>query len=726
MLHKNIQKILLSITLLLTIILVGFAFWIYQLDQEIVSRLASKRFLTPTEYYSAPEEFIVDMQIQESQLKDTLKRLKFRQRQIDQRFLPQDFMWEYGFENCQNILQVEIPTETQSCLIWQNSDAVSKQALLMNVENRVLQILSGTPLVSQTSAKLEAELFAQYLGTEPIFQRITALGDMPPACLNAVLSIEDNQFLEHAGISPTGILRAVVVNLIKGRASQGGSTITQQLVKNYFLTSEKTLKRKLIEFFMSIILEMRATKDEILETYLNIIYLGQDGAFQVRGYGAAAEYYFAKDLPQLELSECALLAAIVNSPGRYNPFTKPENALQRRELVLKKMLEYNRIAEAELTEANQKPLPQKNKINLSETAPYFIDAVQKQATEIGLDLSEKKIFTTLNLQAQVAAQRAVQSHLDYLEKNNKAIIKIKSQKHNLEGMLLSANPTTGHVMAVVGGRSFKMTQFNRAVDGHRQIGSIMKPMVFLTALNSETPEGELYQPDTLIRDEKFVHKFDRQNWSPENYNKEFLGDVTLSYALSHSLNAATAKLALDIGLDKVINTAELLGVTSTLKPLPSISLGSFELYPTEVLKMYSTLVQNGIRHELTFIDQVEDQQGQKLFQFKNTAEQTFPQEPTHKLVQILEKTNLEGTGASVTRSGFAHPSAGKTGTTSDNKDSWYAGFTQHHVAVVWVGYDKNISNGLTGASGALPIWIQYMKEFAAKYPPTPFILENSN
>lgn len=705
--------------ILLIIVLIATTVWFIKLDSEVTVRLQNKRILTPTTYYSAPSIYFTQMRLPITELKSQLIQLKMRERTAEEKLFAGDFKI-LDLPACSAELSIELPPETSTCVVWQNHKDEFYQAMILDPEFTIVKTFKGLPWVESEDSELEAQLLAQYADKEPIFQSEFSLGQIPPHCLNAILSVEDKQFLSHMGVNPKGIMRALFVNLTTGRASQGGSTITQQTVKNYFLTSEKTLKRKVKEFAMSLILEARATKDDILETYLNIIYMGQSGPFQIRGYGAASEYYFSKNLSDLNLSECSLLAAIVNSPGLYNPYKKPENATKRQKLVLQLMQDQNYISETEKIEAEQQKLPTLNSINLSETAPYFIDAVRKQAQQEGIDVNEKNIYTTLDLKAQSAAQKAVQSHLQNLETKNTLIKNNKDKKLSLEALFLSVQPKKGWITSAVGGRNFKMTQYNRVTDSHRQVGSIMKPLVYLAALGEVSPQGEVYNPNTILKDEKFTYSYEGQKWTPSNYDKKFNGDVPMHIALKNSLNVATSRLALDIGLDKILDLAQKIGIQSNLKKVPSLSLGAFELYPLEVLEIYTTLSQLGRAEKLSFIREVQDPNGNSIWKYEPQPKQILEADKVAELVGMLKQTNISGTAMYVSKSGFTHPSAGKTGTTSDYKDSWYAGMTPYQVAISWVGYDNNTPHKLTGASGALPIWIEFMKNYSSQFPANDF------
>ena len=601
------------------------------------------------------------------------------------------------------------------------TDLEAVKIIAFNSSDEVIGVFLGSTPKAVTSLEIEPELFASYFGDSPTLRTVVPLGTAPTMCLNALLAIEDSQFLEHSGVSFTGLLRAFLANLRYGRAAQGGSTITQQLVKNYFLNDKKTLARKLTEIAMAFLVEQHESKDQILETYINLIYMGQNGPFQVRGFAAAANHYFGKNLSDLNLDQCALLAAVLNSPGMYNPFIHPEAATKRRDRVIERMSELKMISEAESKSAKAAALPARPQRDLTEPAPYFVQAVRSFIEDNSIDSSEGlRVYTTLNLRAQEAAMQAVRSGIDRLETNYKLLQKLKAQKKSLEAVLISADPFTGGVQALVGGRGYAISQFNRATDSHRQVGSVMKPFVYLTALEHKQESGEPYTPVSIIKDEATTHKFDGQTWTPHNYEGSYEGPVPMYFALKESLNAATVNLGMNVGIDNIIDTARRMGIRSNLKPLPSLTLGAFELTPMEVLEAYTSISRMGNHTALTLVHEIQDLSGKKLYTFEQKPEQVAAAESTAELVSMMKQTLLSGTARGARLAGFTNPSAGKTGTTNDKKDAWFVGFTPYHTALVWVGYDDNSPHGLTGATGAVPIWTNYMKSFSA-YAPRDFV-----
>lgn len=723
---KNIF-LLFTIFVTLTIItLVGaISYAFFTLEDDMNQKLEAKRILLPTEYYAAPYRFHTPSLQTVDKSERILKNQNYRTRDWQQRLLPGDYLKANAAE-CRALYRIGEEIAFSSCLAFVKLDVDPNQSqndiriLLFDTEGKIQQILKAFPLETLTEIQLEPSLVAQYVGADPIMQEDSPLGKTPPFCSNGVMAIEDPRFLEHKGVNYKGIFRALIKNITSGRAAQGGSTITQQLVKNYFLTSEKTIKRKMQEFVMAYMLESRFSKDQILETYLNIIYMGQNGPFQVRGFGAAAKFYFAKDISALNLSECSLLAAIVNSPGLFNPFKQPIRAFNRRNLVLDKMVEHEYISAAEAENAKKEPLPTSQPRLATETAPYYLDAVRKQLVDLNIESVGAKIYTAMDLESQQFAQEALKGHLEKLEAQNKLVKAQKEKGQTLEGAILSADSATGLIQVAVGGRNYRLTQFNRAIEGHRQVGSTMKPFVYLTALQSKDKDGKEFTPISPVKDETFTIKYEGQTWSPKNYGNEYFGTVPMFFALKSSLNASTASLGLEVGLDKIIEVTRSLGVTSELKAFPSVTLGAFELYPKEVLQAYISLSRMGQKPDLSFVQRVINSKGEEVFKFTPRSEQVQDPIAVASLVSMMKQTILSGTARYVSASGFTRPAAGKTGTTSDSRDVWFSGFTPFRTTIVWIGYDTSTQNKLTGSSGAVPIWTDFMKRATAEDPESDF------
>lgn len=706
----------------------------FQLQSEMNSKLATKSFLQPTEYYVHRGVFREGTRLSFDQLKGELLREGFRERSHDQQLFEKDFA-SFSPEVCSRLIGegALTPEKSSSGFISQlftshpERPAISS-CLAVNApknaffESRNLwfvfteenSILRGIFEGAQSPTKkawtsLGVEPVAQYLGNEPISQEVVDLGQIPVACLQGVLAIEDREFLEHKGFSLWNIFRAGVTSTLgyfRGRRAHGGSTITQQLVKNYFLTHERTLERKYKELLLSIALERRLSKDEILNLYLNVIYMGQNGPFQVRGFAAASKFYFDQPISSLNLPQCAFLAAVLNSPGLFNPWSKHERALSRRNLVLEKMLEVGQISKEEKEAAVSTPLVVVRKNEPFETAPYFLEGAREQLQKLGLDVQNKRILTTLDLTEQRVAQDSMTQRLSLLEKDVKKVSQLAKQGKNLEAVIL-ASDNNGRITTHIGGRSFRSTQFNRALKAHRQVGSLFKPLVYLKAL-----ELGSWNSFSLLKNESIEMKVSGRNWKPQNYDRKTSDPLPLYLALANSLNLPVVHLTNEIGAESVIELAQSFGVESILTPVPSLALGSFELYPYEVLKIYLGFANLGFTPELTWIDRVQNAEGETLYEFHESYIDSASKESTSKLVSILATVPRIGT-AKVLK-GLTNTSiefAGKTGTTNDYKDSWFVGFTPRKTALVWVGYDDNSVSGLTGASGAAPLWGEFMKSY---------------
>jgi penicillin-binding protein 1B len=727
---RALQILLLVFVSVSTVAGVAIGIWLFRMDRNIKERFAQKRFAPPVEFYSAAERVRAGTSYPPGFFQSFLNDKNYRRRDFGQPIQARDYSVWTG-DQCRALLGPALSDDAseatrsaepvERCVAFKAAESDPTNIIALASDGTVVDVFSGaTPRRTET-VRIEPELFAQYYGESPTLRKVVQLGETPTACLNALIAIEDSQFLEHPGVSFTGLARAFVVNLRSGRRAQGGSTITQQLVKNYFLTEERTLRRKLTEIPMAFLVERHASKDDILETYINLIYMGQNGPFQVRGFGAASEHYFNKPLSDLTVDQCALLAAVLNSPGLYNPFKSPERAMKRRSLVLDRMVDLKLLDPQQATQAKNTPLPARPQRTMTEPAPYFVQAVRRELDNRNIDESEGlRVYTTLNLRAQEAAQQAIRAGLERLEKNHSLIQKLKAEGKNLEAILLSADPATGEIQALVGGRGFLATQFNRAIDSRRQVGSVMKPFVYLAAFESLAPDGKPYSPLTVLRDEATTHKFEGQTWTPRNYDGNYQGEVPLFWSLKESLNASTVNLGMSVGLSNIIDVSRRLGIHSKITPLPSLTLGAFELSPLEVLEAYSALARLGVRNRLSLIDRVESTGGEVLYRFSPENETVVAPEAVAELVGVLKQTMITGTGRSARAAGFAHPSAGKTGTTNDKKDAWFVGFTPYHAALTWVGYDDNTSHNLTGASGAVPIWTSYMKSYASAFPPNDF------
>lgn len=529
------------------------------------------------------------------------------------------------------------------------------------------------------------------------------LDQMPDHFQSALLNIEDRDFSEHWGIAPLSIMRALWANMRAGHVVQGGSTLTQQLVKNLYLSRKQTLVRKGNEALMAMLLELHYDKKEILEAYLNEVYLGQAGTRSIHGFGLASQFYFGESFSDLDLHEVALLVAIIKGPSYYDPRRHPERVLARRNLVMDKLLQSGKVDRALVEKERQRDLDVVDKPSWSSARyPAYLDLVRRHlAREYkDEDLQSKglRIFTTLDPTIQKVTETAVENTLKRIEKTR--------VNKPLEAAAVVTARDSGEVLALVGGQDTQFAGFNRAVDAKRPIGSLIKPFTYLTALS----DPDRYTLITPVKDEPFSLVFDDgRRWEPQNYEKEAHGEVPLHEALTHSYNLATVRVGLDMGVDSVIDTLTRLGASRPIPEYPSMLLGAVALSPVEVASLYQGLATSGFNTPLRTIRDVTDAQGKSLSRYGLAVDQVVDPAAVHLVQYAMQEVMREGTGKSAYRylpGGLSL--AGKTGTTNDGRDSWFAGFSGDLVAVTWVGRDDNGPTNLTGATGALPVWANVM------------------
>ncbi len=564
--------------------------------------------------------------------------------------------------------------------------------------------------------ELEPVEIARLFGPARESRLLINIKQAPASLVEGILAIEDHRFYQHGGVDWWGIARALWADLMAGRVVQGGSTITQQLVKNYFLEPERSIKRKLQELCMALVLEALYKKREILEMYMNEIYLGQRGSIAIHGMGEAAKYFFGRNVEDLTLAESATLAGIIRAPNNYSPFHEPEACRERRNTVLKRMLDLGKIDPQEYEKARWEPLGlAANSLALS-TGLYFVDYVRRQLQELYapevLESQGLNIYTTLHPEMALAAELAINEVMDELEKKVRKGTS-ENPDRNLQVALVAVQPKTGAVLTLVGGRDYRESNFNRALLAYRQPGSAIKPFVFLSALDQ-------YTPVTRLQDEPAAYLVDGHKWVPHNYDNKYHGSVTVRAALEESLNAATVQLAMGLGLDKVIETLRNLGIHSTLQPFPSIALGAFELSPVELTAAYSVLGNDGQKAYLLSLKEVVNEKGEIEERRHMDLETVTSPAKAYVITNLLEGVMDRGTGKAIRRMGIEFPCAGKTGTTSDYRDSWFAGYTTDLVAVVWVGYDDNHPTGLTGAEGAGRVWARFIQRVLPWISPQQF------
>lgn len=583
--------------------------------------------------------------------------------------------------------------------------------------------LSGSRIASITNlasgeqlefVKLEPEEIASIFDVKMESRTFVTIDEVPKHLVAAIILIEDERFFKHKGVDPIGILRATVVNVAHMRIAQGGSTLTQQLVKNFFLYPKKSILRKLNEALIALRIERHHSKREILQAYLNEIYLGQRGSSSIAGVGEAARVYFAKDVGQLTLGECAMLAGMIRSPNNFSPSKFPDRAAERRNLVLGRMAEEGFITRAERDAAMAEAVITPKVSSVTVQAPYFIDFVKMQLADLYpqevLESEGLRIFTTLDMTLERRAEQAVADGLAGLEKDYAARLP-KDAAGLLQGALVAIQPSNGYVRALVGGRSYGDSQYNRATQAKRQPGSTFKPFVYLTAFDPRRT-AKLFTPATIVDDAPFGVTAGGKVWSPNNYDKKSHGLVSARQALYNSYNIATAKIALMAGLKNVATTARDAGITGDIPAVPSMALGAIEVSPLELAAAYTVFPNGGMKAQPLSIINVVTKDGDVLERKRLNIKRAFDPGPIYLTTSVMKDVLDRGTGSRARSLGFNGIAAGKTGTTSNYRDAWFAGFTPNLLALVWVGYDDNASMGLSGTSAALPLWTQFMKHAA--------------
>jgi penicillin-binding protein 1B len=567
------------------------------------------------------------------------------------------------------------------------------------------------------SIRLEPEEIGRIMGPKMESRRPVALSVISPFIQNAVIASEDARFYSHMGIDLLSLGRALFTDLKERRFVQGGSTITQQLAKNFFLSPKKTLWRKVREAELALLLELRYSKKQILEMYLNKIYLGQEGPRGIYGIEEAAAFYFSKQAKNVSLEEAALLAGIIRSPNRYALFKDPKAAEDRRNSVLTRMRQLGMIGEDEFVKASRAPVYARPRSAAVQPASYFADYIGRvTASEFGdekLYRAGYRYYTTIDPRHQAAALEAVTRGIAEIEKM------ATPGREPLQAALVAVDPKTGEMTAMVGGRGYSETQFNRAVDAKRQAGSAFKPFVLLTALSPV--QGKVVRTlSTMVSGEPVSIPTSEGLWSPVNFEKKAYGKITIRKMIEDSVNTATVRLANEVGLPEVLKTARAAGVASPLSPVPSMALGSFEVTPVELAYAYTTIASGGVRFEPFFLAAATTANGEILTTKEARSKRVIDSRVAYLTGYALQGVLDRGTAKSATALGLYFPASGKTGTTDGNRDSWFVGYTPEVVCAVWVGYDSGADTGLTGARGALRVWTRFVRAlYPQSGPPVP-------
>ena len=593
------------------------------------------------------------------------------------------------------------------------------QVLRLEFSRATTPTLQKITTVDGTAVKaiiLEAPLLAALAPGEK--RRHVPLARIPEHVRQAVLAIEDRRFFAHPGVDPIRTIGAIITNVRGDRPYLvGGSTLTQQFVKNTFLTPEKTPQRKLQEQFMALVLESRFTKAQILELYLNDIVLGQRGPFAIRGVAEAARIFFGKDVSNVTLTEAATLAGMIQAPSRLSPFSHPQRATERRNLVLNEMADAGFITADAAETAKKEPLKLSPRAMENE-APFFVDYVGQLVDETHAGLIRKTgsvdVYTTLDLHLQRIAQEVVAAGTTQLDKQL-----ARKKPRVAQVALVAIDPRSGDILAMVGGRAYSQSQYNRAVTTRRQPGSVFKPFVYLAAFERTAREGfPLVTPASIVVDEPTTFKDGEKDYTPANYQDEYDGPITLRRALALSRNIVAIKVAEAIGYDHVADFWKKVAVGTPAKPYPSIALGVFEMSLLEVAQAYTLFTNDGAVRPLRAVTRLVQGGKTATIEADRPREVARP-ETTYLVTNMMRSVINEGTGAAA-RATFALDAAGKSGTTNDLRDAWFVGFTPELLTAVWVGFDDNYPIGLGGSQAALPIWTSFMRQALAGRRSVPF------
>ncbi len=663
-------------------------FWLFYLNAVVRDKFEGRRFQIPARVYSEAQELYAGAPVRQAEFLALLQQLGYRR--SDQAYQAGRYA----------VSANRVDVYSRGFRFWDGEEP--SQVLKLSFDSSGVSQITDRSGQSIILARLDPLYMGQIYPGVAEDRVLHTLEDIPESLVLGLLLIEDDRFFEHFGVSIRGIMRALAVNIQSGRATQGGSTLTNQLVKNLYLTSEKTITRKINEALMSLILEFHYSKNDILETYLNEVYVGQQGARSINGFGLGAEFYFGTTLQGLAIHQQALLVGVIKGPSYYNPRRHPERARKRRDIVLGVWQEQGLISEQEYLRALASPLDVAAKPGKA-SYPAFMDALRRQLNrdyrKEDLLAEGLSIFTTLDPVAQQALEVVMTSGVKGVEGQ------YGLAQETLQGAAVLTRPSTADVLAMVGGRDPKASGFNRAMDAVRPVGSLMKPAVYLAAVEQGYTLAEMVSDADVA-----VSARDGTVWSPKNYDHESHGQIMLVDALANSYNQATARLGMEIGLANVFDVIERLGVKGDIPKVPSVMLGAHGMSPYQVSQMYQTIAGNGFYSPLNLVRAVSHPEWGVIQRYALQVSQRFEPKSIYLIQEAMHQVTLNGTAERITRQlSSSWWAAGKTGTTDDNRDAWFAGYTGDRQLVVWVGRDDNQPTPLTGSTGALPIWIQLMK-----------------
>ncbi|MCU7959909.1 MAG: penicillin-binding protein 1B [gamma proteobacterium symbiont of Bathyaustriella thionipta] len=671
-----------------------FSGYLFYLNRIVTEKFAGKRWALPARVYGRPLEIFPGADLDIAQLRAELQRLSY----VAVKYPAKSGTFSY--------YKGRFLIHTRRFDFWDGAQEPMNLEVRIS-SGRVASLKNSRDDSDVSIIRLQAPLIGRIYPSHHEDRLLLQYKDLPELLREGLIKVEDQRFRQHHGVDPKGIARALWSDLRAGQMVQGGSTLTQQLVKNFYLTPERSLKRKINEALMALLLEYHYSKNDILEAYANEIYLGQQGKRAIHGFALGSEYYFGKPLSGLGTHQIALLIGLVKGPSYFNPARHKERALKRRNLVIDEFLEAGLLTQQQAAKAKKRGLDLNMRSHRKQHAVSAFMALlrrQLQRDYSPQDLSSEglRIFTTLDPWVQEQTEQSVSSKLAQLERQRKL------KKNSLQAAAVVLSRDNAEVLAVVGDRNPEVAGFNRALDAVRPVGSLVKPFVYLEALTHSAD----YTLATLLEDKAVrIKGANGKIWQPRNYGRKAHGWVMLHTALEHSYNLATVHLGMAIGLPAVVQRLRDFGVQRPMSETPALLLGSLDLSPLEVAQMYQALAAEGYRSPLRAITEVMSSDGKPLQRYSLTVQKAAPAGSIYLVNRMLQGVVSQGTGRSLSRllDTGAYKPAGKTGTTNKLRDSWFAGFTGARVGVVWVGKDDNSPTGLTGSSGAMQVWGDMMQ-----------------
>ncbi len=672
----------------------GFGFSYYKYAMMIEDKFGGGAIRTNSSVYAMPRQVVVGDTLTEAELIARLQRAGYTEDQANR----------VGYYRRSK--------EGLAIVTGPESYFQPHSAIIQIAGNHVTRVFSETENRTTNHYWLEPEVITNLFDADREKRRPITYSEIPKHLVHALLSVEDKRFFKHLGLDPIRMAKAAYVDLKQGRKGQGASTITMQLARSFWLDQDKTFKRKIAEIFLTIELERRFTKEQLIEFYANEIYLGRRGSFSIHGFGEAARTYFGKDIRKLTVPEAATLVAIIQRPSYYNPFRYPERVKERRNLALQLMHTNGYLDSQQYMQAVNTRLTLSPAETESSDAPYFVDLVnddlQNKFQDWDFATNSCRVYSTLDVDLQQAAVESVQEGMAQLDQQLRRSRGKKKEGQFPQVALVALDPYTGDIKALVGGRNYTNSQLNRAL-AKRQPGSAFKPFVFAAALNEGAKNSgreDVITAASMFLDEPTTFTFNQQVYEPTNYHDDYHGNVNVRDALAKSMNIPTIKAAEQIGYEKVASVVRAAGVRSPVMGTPSLALGSYEVTPIELAESYTIFANHGVHVQRSFVTSIRDRHNRVVYTHQPQGNQVLDERVAYIMTNLMEEVMRSGTGAGARSKGFTVPAAGKTGT---SRDGWFAGYTSNLLTVVWIGYDDNAEFELEAAKSALPVWTTFMK-----------------